>query len=106
HGVRAPVTHRARQRRLRTDGARPGRIRKPERPRRRDRSLHPTQTRASSLNATGDLNVTTIARANSAGANMLKVLIAQIEQLQKPWHQMPEREQEVVIFRLREAVES
>jgi hypothetical protein len=41
----------------------------------------------------------------SAGAAILKSLINEIGQLQKPWHQMAEREQEVAIFRLRNTVE-
>jgi hypothetical protein len=49
---------------------------------------------------------TASAAIHSAGANMLSALIKQVEQMPKPWQQMPEREQQVVIFRLREAVEA
>jgi hypothetical protein len=42
----------------------------------------------------------------SAGTTLLKALINEVQQLQKPWQQLTEREQEVVIFRLRQAVES
>lgn len=41
----------------------------------------------------------------SSGAMMLKVLLQQIRQLAKPWEQTPAREQEQVIFHLRNAVE-
>lgn len=50
--------------------------------------------------------MTAAAAINSAGANMLSALIKQLEQLQKPWQQTPEREQEKVIFHLRESVEA
>jgi hypothetical protein len=43
---------------------------------------------------------------NSAGANLLKTLITQIEKLPKPWLQLSQSEQERVIFHLREGVES
>lgn len=42
----------------------------------------------------------------SAGATLLKALLGEIRQLPKPWEQTPEREQEVVIDRLRRGVES
>lgn len=41
----------------------------------------------------------------SPGVTLLKALLGEIRQLQKPWEQTPEREQEVVIDRLRRAVE-
>jgi hypothetical protein len=43
---------------------------------------------------------------NSAGANLLKALITQVEKLPKPWQQLSASEQERVIFHLREGVES
>jgi hypothetical protein len=43
---------------------------------------------------------------NSAGANLLKALITQVEKLPKPWQQLSQSEQERVIFHLREGVES
>lgn len=45
-------------------------------------------------------------KINSAGANLLAAMVKQLDQISKPWQQMPEREQQVVIFRLREAVEA
>lgn len=44
--------------------------------------------------------------AESAGTALLKALLNEIRQLPKPWEQTPEREQEVVIDRLRKAVET
>lgn len=42
----------------------------------------------------------------SAGSTLLKALINEVEQLPKPWQQTPEREQQVVIDRLRTATEN
>lgn len=47
-----------------------------------------------------------IPAATSAGETLLQALVNEIRQLPKPWEQTPEREQEVVIDRLRRAVES
>lgn len=47
-----------------------------------------------------------IAITESAGAVLLRALLNEVKQLPKPWQQVPEREQEVVIDRLRRATES
>lgn len=43
--------------------------------------------------------------SESIGTKLLNALLNEIRQIPKPWEQIAEREQEVVIFRLREAVE-
>lgn len=46
------------------------------------------------------------AASESAGTTLLKALLNEIRQLPKPWEETPEREQEVVIDRLRRAIDS
>lgn len=49
---------------------------------------------------------TTSIAINSAGANLLRALLQQVDQLQKPMQQLSQSEQQKVIFHLREAVET
>lgn len=46
------------------------------------------------------------AASESAGTTLLKALLNEIQQMPKPWEETPEREQAVVIDRLRRAVDS
>lgn len=46
------------------------------------------------------------AASESAGTALLKALLNEIQQMPKPWEETPEREQAVVIDRLRRAVDS